>query len=400
MLRKAVYLYLSYFLLLDIFIGIIIKYIGFEGIIPHPGQVIRAVLLLCFILYILNKVIVKSEYNYSLLSITTIYYIILLSIFNTLNYYNYLITINEIYDSIRPLFIILLATYTYYNKYYFISKFDNIILINFFVFSFNLLFSFITGVGLETYDNVEGSTKGFLIAGNSASILSLVFFTYFLFYKNKNKKNIIYLFISIFGMYILGTKVIFLIPFLILLFIIRDIHWKTSRVIITSIIAIPISLFTFVFLLTYINELFLPRYLPMLQRSGLIDSYSTSTIDILSNYRRISYAIDQITYQFTDWKALVWGMGSAGQIEFWSNRSFKFAAMDFIDILFKYGLIGLLLFSLYVINSIKNIRNKAIKNNYKVCLIIMLLYSFFGGYVMFDMTSGTMLGLLIGINLK
>lgn len=399
MLRKAVYLYLSNFILLDIIIGFLINYFSVDGAL-HPGLLIRGVLLILLILKLLSDLKKGLIRGGNTLFYLLVFLIISICI-NTLLRLSPIFLIHEFVNASKPIFILLLSYYVYINKHYFKSKTEVIFKSNYWVFILNILLSFITGIGISTYDNVTGSTKGFLDAGNSASILGLVFLIYFLFNDDISfKGKLFYLSVSSYVIYVIGTKVIFLIPAILLIFVVLQIYRsKRYRFLKFALVMAPLLLTSYIIISELVNTL-LPRYLPMLKNMNLANVGEFTFYDFLTTYRRTNYAIEQTIYQFSDFESMLFGVGDTGQNEFWKDYSFKFAGMDFFDFLFQYGLICVGFLIYYTRKAVRfNFRNKN-ETSIKVCLIIILLYSFFGGYVLYSLTSGTMLAFLLGLNLN
>jgi len=82
-----------------------------------------------------------------------------------------------------------------------------IIYINFIVFTLNLFFGYVFGLGLEAY-RFSNTTKGMFQGGNPVSILNLIFFTYFIL-DNKFRKQIIPIAITLFNGFAIASKSIF-----------------------------------------------------------------------------------------------------------------------------------------------------------------------------------------------
>ena len=82
-----------------------------------------------------------------------------------------------------------------------------IISINFIFFVINLSFGFLFGFGLESY-RFEGTSKGMFQGGNSASVLNLIFFSFFIL-NYKFRKSIIAVLICFFNGFIIASKSIF-----------------------------------------------------------------------------------------------------------------------------------------------------------------------------------------------
>lgn len=397
--KKIIYIYVKYFILLDIIVGFSINYLGTEGSL-HPGLLIRGALLALLVIDLLSSLNSNKSKSKNLIILFLIFTTLSICI-NTLLRLNYNFFVHEIINVSKPIFIILLSHYIYRHKLYFKSKINDILKTNYWVFTINIVFSFFTGLGISTYDNVAGSTKGFLDAGNSASILALIFLIYFLFENRITKiEKIFYLLLSITVIYMVGTKVIFLVPIVLLIYMLMALfRSRQQRLLKSAVVLIPSVLILIIVVPDLLNIL-LPRYLPMLKNLNLANIGQITFYDFLMTYRRTYYAIEQTIFQFSDFVVLLFGVGDTGQTEFWKGYGFKFAGMDYFDFLFQYGLIC---FGFLIYYTTKAIRLSFLNKNeisIQLCLIFIVLYSFFGGYVLYSLTSGTMLAFLFGLNLN
>lgn len=402
-MKRLIYIYLLLFIALDVFLGFTLKYLGLASVMPvHPGQMIRGVLLF-LLLYSLVINQVKKPTKTSLLVIFTVLYLIGLSVILGAQQNDFGSVIAELYNVSKLFFVVLLSYFIGENRYYYNNlKIEKVFNINFIVFSINILFGFLTGIGLSTYEMVDNSSKGFLDGGNAASILALVFFIYYLFNWGKGSWNKFFVLLSFFVIYMVATKVIFITPLIIGLFIFFKVKWSLSKLLISGIFVFPILIYLIVLFKPLAVEIYENRYLHMLNRSGIFTSdISYNVTDAFLAYRRIAYSIDQTNYQFDNKIFLFTGLGREGQKEYWEskNAGMDFAAMDFFDTLFQYGLIGvLLIYSLFLI-SLRRAWKNGLSNPFSITLFIIYSYSFFGGYVLFSATAGTMLATLVGLHL-
>jgi len=116
-------------------------------------------------------------------------------------------------------------------------------------------------------------------------------------------------------------------------------------------------------------------------------------------YRRIFAAKEQVIESVKHPIYLMFGIGKAGQEEFWIKQgsSYHDASMDFFDIQFQYGLIGLIIISYPIMKILFSLLRNKNKDFLIISFIIMFFYSFFGGHVIESTTSGTFFGLFIGL---
>lgn len=308
----------------------------------------------------------------------------------------------EVYNIIKLFFVVLLAYFIGENSDYFLSRAEKIFRVNFLVFSANILFGYVTGIGLNTYERLDSSSKGFLDGGNSASILALVFFVYYMFNWGNSNRDKLFVLLAFFNIYIVATKVIFVTPLILGLFLFFKVKWTLKKVAVTIFLVMPLLFYLVILVRPLVIEVFENRYLSTLSRSGLYTSgadYDTNNAFLA--YRRIAYSIDQSAYQLGHIPDLLTGIGREGQKEYWGSKSagMDFAAMDFFDTLFQYGLLGALLIYTLFIKSLRSAWKNGLSNPFSIALFIIFTYSFFGGYVLFSATAGTMLATLVGLHL-
>lgn len=402
-MRKIVYWYLLTFLALNILIGFLLQFIGLEGVIPvNPGQLIRAVLLICFF-YALIKDQLKATDKTQKLFFVTFVYLLICSIWLGAYHGGFSGVVKDFYNVSKLLFVLLLAYMVYTYGSFFKKKASFIMEANFIILFANLFFGYATGIGLDTYDYLESSTKGFLYGGNSASVLSLIFFIYYLFQFSKGKKEKLYTLLAIFSIYMVGTKVIFLVPGIVGLYLLLKVDWTVKRTSIALALVVPVLIYLGFLILPLISSLLESRYLGTLERVGLYSKNASGSYqDALLAYRRISYMITQFENQLSSVFGFLFGYGEIGQVKFWSQqgRAFTFAAMDFFDIMFQYGILGMGLILSLVGSALNQIWIKGLKEPLAIAFFFIFLYSFFGGYVIFTTTSGTLFAFLLGLCLN
>ena len=270
-----------------------------------------------------------------------------------------------------------------------------IIYINFIVFTLNLFFGYVFGLGLESY-RFSQTTKGMFQGGNPVSILNLVFFTYFIL-DNKFRKQIIPIAITLFNGFAIASKSIFgfIIP---IFFALKRKALSVNKLIFyTSFVFLLI--FSFTTLIDKTIESYESRFGINIQKSinatekvgGL---YQTKILNNIAsiNFRRYASLNEQMRTSFLDIKTLLIGESLAGQNIFWEERGewgFKSASMDFFDFFFKFGLIGTVIFIFLLLNQLMaQFIKLAIRD--RMVLILFFAYSFFGGHVIDSVTSGSL----------
>jgi len=270
-----------------------------------------------------------------------------------------------------------------------------IIYINFSVFTLNLFFGYVFGLGLESY-RFSGTTKGMFQGGNPVSILNLVFFTYFIL-DNKFRKQIIPISITLFNGFAIASKSIF--GFIIPIFFALKRQALSINKLVFYTLFIFILMISFSTIIEKTVESYESRFGINIKKSinaaekvgGLYQSDIMNKIASI-NFRRYASLNEQMRTSFSDIKTFLIGESLAGQNIFWEKRGefwFKNASMDFFDFFFKYGLIGTILFLLILLNNfIFQFFQFSTKD--KIVLFLFFAYSFFGGHVIDSVTSGTL----------
>lgn len=393
-MRKIILYYLYLLLSLEALNGFLLSYLNLSDKLPiNPGELTRSILLVLLIAWFIKKITFKVPRYYLLLIV------LIISLFATILYQTFshglTATISEASSTSKVILTFLIAFYVSVNRVYFSIRLEKIVAINFLILSLNLLLGHFTDYGLTTYERTGVGTKGFLDGGNVASIFSLLFFSYYLFKMKEGYRYIFFVLVAFFNVYAVGTKVIFAVPILIVLYTFTEIKNKKTKIIIG--IAIITLMFTFLASAKVI-ELYNNRYKDGLQSANIDFTQNITLSDNIAEYRRFFYAFSQLSNQVNKPKELILGYGNYGQERYWINNGspkYTFAAMDLFDFLFRYGILITFVLILYVYRCIK--LNYILK--YKIMLVLILSYSFFGGYVLFLAGPGSFLGLLLGTSL-
>lgn len=91
---------------------------------------------------------------------------------------------------------------------------------------------------------------------------------------------------------------------------------------------------------------------------------------------------------------LLCGQGPTYRVENFGRLGLS--EMDFFDLFFNYGLIGVILFLIVITFFLNEAFKEKNFSIYSFCLIVILIYSFFAGYVLYSALSATIFGLIIG----
>ena len=400
-LNVVIKYYLFLFLLIDAFSGFIRIYSGITNPIFNVGFWIRGpILFLLFFYYIVQLKNKKIYFDEFLSLIIFGYFIFNLFLNYSISPSSRMITENIPYV-LRQQFLIFLLVYIRNRLIITEELVKKIVTINFTVLTLNLAIGYFLGFGLESY-RFSGTSKGMFQGGNPVSILNLVFFTYFLMDGNI-RRYIIQISLTFFNGFVIASKSVFgfIIP---IFFALKRRYLSLNKIIIYNVMAL-IILVSFDYGTKKVVELYEDRFGLNIRKSiaaaekvgGL---YANKTLNNVAsvNFRRYASMNIQMEESIKAFNSTIFGISLSGQNIFWEKRGefiFRHASMDFFDFYFKYGMVGLILFSLILFNNYKLYISK-IFNRDGLVFILFFLYAFFGGHVIDSVTSGSLFFFFLG----
>ena len=368
-MKKIIY----YLFLILPFIDLITSFTErINGNIVSIGTIFKGILILFSGIYILF--ITKSKYKKK-----SIIYYLLLSIFSIIHI---LIGNNSYVSSVTQLikFMFLPIIFIFllnYNDDYKISYIEmkKILKYNVFFILTTILIAKLTNTGFNSYsDTVTTGVVGWYYSANEISGIITILFPLFLedILKN-NKYSFILVMYVIFMMMMLGTKTPLLgvLISLIALFIHILLKDKNKK-----------NIFKIVFFISYTVILFFnSSYLSNLNSGRYISTTNAvfSSRDIYLNNTTREYINHNLEKK-------LFGLGST------NNKVLeKYVEMDFYDLLYRYGIIGFIIFMIPFFKIVLKMMEYALShlNNYnydKMILILItmlsLLISFFAGHIL------------------
>ena len=368
-MKKIIY----YLFLILPFIDLITSFTErINGNIVSIGTIFKGILILFSGIYILF--ITKSKYKKK-----SIIYYLLLSIFSIIHI---LIGNNSYVRSVTQLikFMFLLIIFIFlinYNDDYKISYIEmkKILKYNVFFILTTILIAKLTNTGFNSYsDTVTTGVVGWYYSANEISGIITILFPLFLedILKN-NKYSFILVMYVIFMMMMLGTKTPLLgvLISLIALFIHILLKDKNKK-----------NIFKIVFFISYTVILFFnSSYLSNLNSGRYISTTNAvfSSRDIYLNNTTREYINHNLEEK-------LFGLGST------NNKVLeKYVEMDFYDLLYRYGIIGFIIFMIPFFKIVLKMMEYALShlNNYnydKMILILItmlsLLIAFFAGHIL------------------
>ncbi len=394
-LKIVIKYYLFLFLLIDSISGFVRVYLGISNPIFNIGYWVRGPILILFIFYYIFQIKKRKLFLDEILTLILFLYFILNMFLNYVGFPSPRMISENILYIFRIQFLLFLYVFIRNRMDINQALTRKIIYINFSVFTLNLFFGYVFGLGLESY-RFSGTTKGMFQGGNPVSILNLVFFTYFIL-DNKFRKQIIPISITLFNGFAIASKSIF--GFIIPIFFALKRQALSINKLVFYTLFIFILMISFSTIIEKTVESYESRFGINIKKSinaaekvgGLYQSDIMNKIASI-NFRRYASLNEQMRTSFSDIKTFLIGESLAGQNIFWEKRGefwFKNASMDFFDFFFKYGLIGTILFLLILLNNfIFQFFQFSTKD--KIVLFLFFAYSFFGGHVIDSVTSGTL----------
>lgn len=359
-----------------------------------PSLFISSLVLIILFWYIYRRLYVSKKidkyifYSCILFIVFPVYYILLTGANYILAEFNYSVVI---------LFSIVLLLYICNYSKYTLGEIHQVIHVLNIILVLNLLISASLNVGYPSYTSAgrEIGVKGFLYGGNTASVLALAVLSHYVFHKKmKQHYKLIYIIISFYAAYLVKTIASILAPFLMIIFFLKN-YRKIFTI--TTIILLSIIAFSFEHLSQELEEYTTNNY--RLERMGIVN-VSESFTDVFKLYsensRRIQDSSSQIGYQFNNPTSLIFGIGRSGQIEFYNRPLLDFSGMDIFDLLFRYGILGVVLITIIFVKPIYSYIKRFGLDSISVPPAIIILYGIFGGYVFSSLTTLVYLSIYIG----
>ena len=394
-LKIVIKYYLFLFLLVDSISGFVRVYLGISNPIFNIGYWVRGPILLLFIFYYIYQIRENKLFLDEILTLVLFIYFILNMFLNYVEFPSSRMISENILYIFRFQFLLFLFVFIRNRMHIDESLTRKIIYINFIVFTLNLFFGYVFGLGLEAY-RFSGTTKGMFQGGNPVSILNLIFFTYFVL-DNKFRKQVIPIAITLFNGFVIASKSIF--GFIIPIFFALKRKALSVNKLVFYTLFVFLLMISFTTIIDKTVESYESRFGINIQKSinaaekvgGLYQSNIMNKIASV-NFRRYASLNEQMRTSFSDIKTLFIGESLAGQNIFWEERgefTFRHASMDFFDHFFKFGLLGLTLFIWILFLDYKKLLQQLFKKD-GIIIGLFFLYAFFGGHVIDSVTSGSL----------
>lgn len=306
-------------------------------------------------------------------------------------------------DVIRTSKYLIIIISFYYFKEQFISRdkvfdlFFKWIKFSFWVLAVNLM-SKLVGMGYPMYEVGNIGTRGYFIAGNEISALLIVLSSIIGYYYLEIKRNkYLFLFYAVLSFslgLLISSKTGMLGIVLVYGFMLLgtyDYSQKITRKLVIRLIS-TISFIGFVLVFFVLNTSILGRYSVFWNKLDFI----TFVLSSRNLYFQEAVLIVNENYQFIDY---VLGIGPTLYYELAS----KFVEIDFIDVFFSYGILGLLVLTHFYVDIFKDIIKLLKLGAYPfakltiITFIFLMLLSFLSGHILNSGIAGVFIGFTFAI---
>lgn len=251
--------------------------------------------------------------------------------------------------------------------------------------SLSIIFAHFTGLGNSTYGWGFG-TKGFFASGNAlgiylgAATLTLLAMKHYRIYTDIGKYAYL---IAFFGIVLIGSKAAFLLAILVVLFGVWFSNYRTIFILICTVFVVGFSSYILDFA-SVAFDVIISRYH---NSSSIVEFLSSGRVDYVLN------AANTLNAQTTDSLRILMGGGSFLSFQNPSGTVvYDTLEMDWADIFFMYGLVGLFFYCAFFISGIFYLKDKFFL---VLIWIILLLHSVVAGHVIWNGMSIMLLSYLM-----
>ncbi|WP_260444203.1 O-antigen ligase family protein [Listeria rocourtiae] len=286
-------------------------------------------------------------------------------------------------------------------------RYEELFIVISFLFTAGLLIPYVLGVGYQTYDNSDAGYKGYFFANNDTSfafIISITFTARALWLQLAGKWNMRLLLLlvlyagNIICLLLVGTKTGILYGVTVSVFLLVHLLFGTGyrstlhRILIwiASFLAIGWVVFRGIHYAVEIVEGTYERivYFYHLYDGDLVRLLTSSRSDFLES--GMTYFLEDSNLGFS----FLFGQGFEYRLENFGR--FGLIEMDFFDGLFGLGILGILLLIVMLGYFLWLAFAKGERSIYSYMFLVIVMYSFFAGHVLFSALSSTFLGLVCG----
>ncbi|WP_208422414.1 O-antigen ligase family protein [Latilactobacillus fragifolii] len=371
------------------------------------GQAYRLIFVLFMVLGILSHSLPKTRFTFfvGIFIVGNIFLLILQAIIlqNPLS-----LVISDLNSLVKYFLWILIAYFCYQRKQE-LSEIDASFyfrIINS-LFILCLLVPFMLGIGTYTYKASAAGFKGYFYAQNDLSCVFIVLITLSCseFLKEIKIKWTWRLLVStlvfigdLTCLLLIGMKTgivyaLLILIFLMILLLFSDDYYSVEN---RGFTIVGCLLFSLLLIFKGIGTAITMLSQTWIRITYFYHLYDGDLVRLITSSRSeyLKASFEKFIYGPHSIFTLFFGQGPAYRIEKFGRLGLS--EMDFFDLFFNYGLIGILLF-LMIINYVLKESCKRNKNPlYSFIFILILIYSFFAGHVLYSAISATIFGLIIG----
>jgi hypothetical protein len=354
-----------------------------EGGLGSPTQIFRLISLVCMLFYVLNE---KNLYVF----------LITVASFMLIEYSSYLRSNNThaFFMGMMYSFKIVYALLFFLTIEKLLKNYHFLLILRFFrdgalLYVLILFASSIMGIDSPTYSHGTFGSKGLFASGNglsiflgTASVLAIYYYS-----QRGGIKNFVIFFILLVGTVFVGTKasIFFACADLLLLFYFSPLRWKYS---ISGVLCVIVLLY-YGTILEYFGVIFdviIFRY----EHSDSLFSFLASNRD---NY--VISALNEFNIDGVNLLRLFIGAGVFISFRNYEQSGLVYDTLenDFFDIFFSYGLLGLLLYTMFILKGYFWLINKRNLILF-VAWSAIVFYSLFAGHVVFNAMSNVALAIV------
>lgn len=270
------------------------------------------------------------------------------------------------------------------------ESFDLITFIEYFklnltIVGISLIIATMTGLGTDTYTGGGLGVKGFFSSGNAlgfylgSGLLILLAIRRTALNVKITTKHILFL---CFCTIIVGTKTAIIFSLVTVLILLYESKYK--YVLVLSLFFI--LYFYFNYLLKTLSELFTVLVFRFENAPSIISFIASGRLEYVTN------AIDTFFSQDNSWLRILFGSGAFVSFRVPSESGvFDTLETDIFDVLFMYGLVGCIVFSVTMMWLVYWLRVNGI---FFIVAVLLVLHSFIAGHVLFNGMSSTLIAIL------
>ncbi len=401
LMKKIILFYLYAILLIPIFERI--AFGSLDNVSFHPGIVVHVIILGLLVVDFFKHKVKQNKILYMLVGFTLVY-IVNLFVVELIQFSN-LPVARSISYTLKIYLLLFVSYFVYKHSDYYLKYLDNILLVSSIVIIVNIILGYTFQLGWQSYHSVglEDSYRGYL-AGNNTSIFAFVSFGYALFSFSKADKKIkkifyiLLLILSLYSMYLIATKSMFVAMIIAFIFSIRN-GFKMKTLIAGILLLVFVS--SALILIPSVQERVSKNYLR--QKQQTMEKLNVAVIpesllwlnEIAPGRTVIGLSV---FFQLLEDNPLnfLFGYGVVGIYEAFGRPPM----MHLFSPFGHYGFLGWLVFYLPQFLLALAIIRKKIFNMTTTLFLAMFIYGTLGGFIYGVAATSILYGLLFALSLK